>query len=164
MNMQSKSNIIDVPVQEIEDIAKKRRPSGILMELLLEERLYVQASELALGMESVFAMLGRQLDQIIEDQERGPSCIRFTGQLTSKIDEAHAEIGFHCWWSQQVLSELPDTIETQAIRNSFKQVASVRGQLLSKLLAIHDQYPLAKEQSVARRQAQSLAAGEQYVR
>ncbi len=124
----------------IEQVARAHVPSQMIMKFLLEEKLYAQAAELALGMESVFAMLGRALDEVIADKERWPERISFTKHLKPKIDEAHAEIDFNCRWSQDILSRLPDTSEAIAIKRSFNHVAIARNQLLTKLLSIHERY------------------------
>ncbi len=146
----------NAPALEVEQTAKVRRPSTMLMKFLLDEKLYAQAAELALGMESVFAMLGRQIDEVIDDKERCPDRISFTDHLKPKIDKAHAEIGFNCKWSQDILSELPDANETLVIRKSFNQVALARTKLLNKLLSIHDRYLLAQQQDFRRSQARYL--------
>ena len=137
-----KKDCNNAPTKGVEQIAKNRRPSGMLMKFLLEEKLYAQAAELALGMKSVFAMLGRQFDEVIDDTERWPDRMSFADQLKPKIDDARAEIGFNCEWSQEILSQLPDATETLVIRESFNQVAIARTELLNKLLSIHDRYRL----------------------
>lgn len=128
-----------------EGMGRKRWLSTALMKLLLEERSYGQAAELALGMESVFAMLGRHIDEILDDKERWPDRITFTKHLKPTIDEAYAEIDFNCRWTRDVLAELPNTTEAIAVRRAFDQVALARGGLVSKLLSIHDRYLLAQQ-------------------
>jgi hypothetical protein len=131
----------------VEQIAKARGLSRMIMKFMLEEKLYAQAAELVSGMESVFAMLGRDLDEVITDKKRWPERISFATHLQPKIEKAHAEIAYDCRWSMDILSQLPDTTETLAIRRSFKQIAIARNQLFNKLSNIQEQYLLAQQRT-----------------
>ena len=136
----------------------RKRLTEILMDYLIEEKFYAQAAELPIGLQSVFEMLGTQIDEVIEEKKRWPDRITFKRHLKPIIDQAHEEIRFGQRWSRGVLSRLPDVDECHAIRKSFAQAAKARLELLNKVLYAHERFLLAQQESFSG-QSQSSANG-----
>lgn len=131
MNTRTVNTNIHQQPSTVEEVAKRRQISRMLVEMLISESLYKQAADIVVGTVNRFTDYRVEHERIMSGA--GNSTANLDATALEMFVTWRAEIVYLQRWSQSVLSNLPDHEDAIVLRTVFANANRIGAFLLQSL-------------------------------